>query len=217
MLFFYQNGKVKLVLMVADTYLTIAHPSEGLYKEKGSRFISFAFPVQNEEAIKEILASIRKEHFSARHCCFAWNLGVEQQRFRTNDDGEPQGTAGRPIYGQIQSNKLTNVIVVVVRYFGGTLLGVSGLIRAYKQAAVDAIANATVVTRVVEHIVEVAFAYPAMNNLMQLIKEEQLEIVTSNYDLQCSVSLKIRVSRLEEIETKIRNIEGVRDCKIRVE
>lgn len=217
MLFFYQNGKVKLILMVADTYLTIAHPSEGLYKEKGSRFISFAFPVQDEEAIKEILASIRKEHFSARHCCFAWNLGIKQQRFRINDDGEPQGTAGRPIYGQIQSNKLTNVVVVVVRYFGGTLLGVSGLIRAYKQAAVDAIANATVVTRVVEHFVEVAFDYLAMNNLMQLIKEEQLEVVASNYNLRCSVSVKVRSSRLEEIETKIRNIDGVSDCKTIVE
>jgi len=200
--------------MLADTYLTIAHPSEGLYKEKGSRFISFAFPVNNEEAIKEIIARIRKEHFSARHCCFAWNLGAEQQRFRTNDDGEPQGTAGRPIYGQIQSHGLTNVLVVVVRYFGGTLLGVSGLIRAYKQAAIEAIANATVVTRVVEIVVEVSFDYLTMNYLMQLIKEEQLEIIASKYDLQCCISLKIRSSRLKEIESKIRNAEGVLDCKI---
>lgn len=217
MLFFYHNSKVNIVLMVADTYLTIAHPSEGLYKEKGSRFISFAFPVQSEEAIREILSNIRKEHFSARHCCFAWNLGVEPQRFRFNDDGEPQGTAGRPIYGQIQSKQLTNLVVVVVRYFGGTLLGVSGLIRAYKNAAADAIGNANIVARVIEHIVAVSFDYPAMNSLMQLIKEEQLEIVTSNFDLHCSVSVKIRSSRLGELESRIKKTEGVHDCKILLE
>ena len=116
--------------MVSDTYLSIDRPSEGLYKEKGSKFISFAFPVQNEETIKEILIGIKKEHFSARHCCYAWSLGIGQERYRVNDDGEPSGTAGRPIFGQIQSHQLTNILLVVVRYFGGTLLGVSGLIQA---------------------------------------------------------------------------------------
>ena len=118
--------------MIPDTFQTIAQPSEGLYKEKGSRFISFAFPVNNEEEIKLILAEIRKEHFSARHCCYAWSLGMDHERYRFNDDGEPSGTAGRPIFGQIQSGKLTNLLVVVVRYFGGTLLGVSGLIQDRK-------------------------------------------------------------------------------------
>lgn len=201
--------------MVADTYLTIAQPSEGLYRDKGSKFISFAFPVENEEAVKQLLAIIRKEHFSAKHCCFAWNIGVEQPRFRINDDGEPQGTAGRPIFGQIQSNKLTNLVVFVVRYFGGTLLGVSGLIRAYKHAAADAIANATIISRVVEYNFEILFDYLAMNNLMLLIKVEQLEIVSSNFDLQCSLCTKIRSSRLHEIELKIRSIKGVQDCKIK--
>ena len=199
--------------MASDTYQSIDHPSEGLYKEKGSKFISFAFPVQNEVTIKEILAGIRKEHFSARHCCYAWSLGTDQERYRVNDDGEPSGTAGRPIFGQIQSHQLTNILLVVVRYFGGTLLGVSGLIQAYKQAASDAISNAVIVRRTVEHILEILFDYAAMNNLMQLIKEEQLEIVTTQFDLQCIIQIKVRSARLEEIESKIAKIEGFLGCK----
>ncbi len=200
--------------MMPDTYQTIAQPAEGLYKEKGSRFISFAYPIENEDAIKSILAGIKKEHFQARHCCYAWCLGVDQGRYRINDDGEPSGTAGRPIFGQIQSNKLTNILLVVVRYFGGTLLGVSGLIRAYKQAAGDAISNAFVVTRIVEHQVEIFFNYTAMNSLMQLIKEEQLEIVNSQFNLQCAMTIKVRSASLEAIETKILKTEGILDCKI---
>jgi uncharacterized YigZ family protein len=200
--------------MMLDTFQTIAQPAEGLYKEKGSRFISFAFPVENEEAIKQIISGIRKEHFSARHCCYAWCLGIDQERYRINDDGEPSGTAGRPIYGQIQSNKLTNILLVVVRYFGGTLLGVSGLIHAYKQAAADAISNSLVVTRTVEHILEVFFDYTAMNSLMQLIKEEKLEIVSSQFAIQCAIRIKVRAASLEAIELKILKTEGILDCKI---
>ncbi|MCX6221516.1 MAG: YigZ family protein [Bacteroidia bacterium] len=200
--------------MAPDTYQSIDHPSEGLYKEKGSKFISFAFPVQNEETIKDILAGIRKEHFSARHCCYAWSLGIGQERYRVNDDGEPSGTAGRPIFGQIQSHQLTNILLVVVRYFGGTLLGVSGLIQAYKQAASDAISNTMIITRTVEHILEIKFDYAAMNNLMQLIKEEQLEIVTTHFDLQCTIQIKVRSTRLEDVESKIAKIEGYQGLKI---
>ena len=200
--------------MVSDTYLSIDRPSEGLYKEKGSKFISFAFPVQNEETIKEILIGIKKEHFSARHCCYAWSLGIGQERYRVNDDGEPSGTAGSPIFGQIQSNQLTNILLVVVRYFGGTLLGVSGLIQAYKQAANDAITNAMIVTRLVEHILEIRFDYAAMNNLMQLIKEEQLEIITTQFDLQCHIQIRVRSAKLEEVESKIVKIEGYQDIRI---
>jgi uncharacterized YigZ family protein len=200
--------------MVIDTYQTIVQPSEGLYKEKGSRFISMAFPVQNEEIIKEIISAIRKEHFSARHCCYAWCLGANQEGYRLNDDGEPSGTAGRPIFGQIQSHKLTNILLVVVRYFGGTLLGVSGLTNAYKQAANDAIANSLIITRTVEHLLEILFDYAAMNNLMHLIKDEQFEIASSHFDLQCYIHIKVRSGRLEEIETKIAKIEGVLECKI---
>jgi len=200
--------------MASDTYQSIERSSEGLYKEKGSKFISFAFPVQDEETIKEILAGIRKEHFSARHCCYAWSLGIGQERYRVNDDGEPSGTAGRPIFGQIQSHQLTNILLVVVRYFGGTLLGVSGLIQAYKQATSDAISNAMIVTRTVEHILEILFDYAAMNSLMQLIKEEQLEIVTTQFDFQCTIQIKVRSTRLEEVESKIAKIEGYQGLKI---
>ena len=203
--------------MIQDTFQTIAQPSEGLYKEKGSRFISFAFPVNNEEEIKLILAEIRKEHFSARHCCYAWSLGMDHERYRFNDDGEPSGTAGRPIFGQIQSGKLTNLLVVVVRYFGGTLLGVSGLIQAYKQAAGDALSNAVVFTKTVEHLLEIAFEYPAMNSLMQLIKEDQLEIVSSRLDLKCLIRLKVRAARLESVESRIKNITGILDCRMVLE
>ncbi len=200
--------------MASDTYQSIERPSEGLYKEKGSKFISFAFPVQNEETVKELIAGIKKEHFSARHCCYAWSLGIGQERYRVNDDGEPSGTAGRPIFGQIQSHQLTNILLIVVRYFGGTLLGVSGLIQAYKLAASDAISNATIVTRTVEHILEILFDYAAMNSLMQLIKEEQLEIVTTQFDLQCTIQIRVRSTRLEEVESKIAKIEGYQGLKI---
>ena len=195
--------------MLSDTYLTITQPSEGLFKEKGSKFLSFAFPVRTEEEIKNILASIRKEHYSARHCCFAWSLGQDHERYRVNDDGEPSGTAGRPIYGQIVSHNLTNILVVVVRYFGGTLLGVSGLIQAYKLAAADALDHAQIVTQTIEHILDIDFEYAAMNDLMLLIKEEQLEIVNSQFDLQCRITIKVRSSKLLEIESKIEKIEGI--------
>lgn len=195
--------------MLPDTYQTILKPSEGLFKDKGSKFISFAYPVKNEEEIKLILVNIRKLHFSAKHCCYAWSLGLNNEKFRVNDDGEPSGTAGRPIFGQIQSNKLTNILLVVIRYFGGTLLGVSGLIQAYKKAASDAILNAEIVSRHVEHILEVCFEYLGMNDLMLLIKEEQLEIVNSSFDLQCSIRLKVRSAILEEVLTKIEKMEGI--------
>lgn len=195
--------------MLFDSFHSIAQPSEGLFKEKGSKFLSFAHPVNNEEEIKLILANIRKEHFSARHCCYAWSLGIDHERFRVNDDGEPSGTAGRPIYGQIQSHRLTNILLVVVRYFGGTLLGVSGLIQAYKESALSAIANAEIVTKVVEHIVEVHFEYGAMNDMMSLIKDEQLEIINSQFDLKCLIKLKVRAAKLEEIESKIAKIDGI--------
>ncbi|MCK9411225.1 MAG: YigZ family protein [Prolixibacteraceae bacterium] len=200
--------------MASDTYQSIDRPSEGLYKERGSKFISFAFPVQNEETIKEILAGIRKEHFSARHCCYAWSLGIGQERYRVNDDGEPSGTAGKPIFGQIQSHQLTNILVVVVRYFGGTLLGVSGLLQAYKHAAGDALSNAKIVTKTVEYILEILFDYAAMNDLMQLIKEEQLEIVATQFDLQCSIQIKVRSSKMEEVDSKLIKIEGFQGLKI---
>ena len=195
--------------MLSDTYQTIIQPSEGLYKEKGSKFLSYAYPVRREDEIKMIIEGIRKEHFSARHCCYAWSLGLQHERFRMNDDGEPSGTAGRPIFGQIQSNDLTNILIVVVRYFGGTLLGVSGLIQAYKKAAIDAISSAEIVTRTVEQIIEVHFDYLAMNDIMLLIKEEQLEMITSHFDLRCSIRLKVRAAKMDGVIAKMEKIEGI--------
>lgn len=200
--------------MPFDTFQTIAKPSAGLFKDKGSKFLSYAYPVKNETEIKGILANIRKEHFSARHCCYAWSLGLQDQRFRINDDGEPSGTAGRPIYGQIQSNKLTNVLLVVVRYFGGTLLGVSGLMQAYKKAAIDAISNGEVITQTVEHIFEILFDYETMNSLMQLIKEEQLEIVDSQFDLQSSIRFKVGNAKMDRINAKLAKMEGINTMEI---
>jgi uncharacterized YigZ family protein len=195
--------------MFPDTYQTIEIPSEGLFKEKGSKFLAYAYPVNDEQDIKTILGNIRKEHFSARHCCYAWRLGLQNERFRINDDGEPSGTAGRPIFGQIQSYKLTNILLVVVRYFGGTLLGVSGLIQAYKKAAGEAISNANIVTRIVEHILEVHFEYIAMNDLMLLVKEEQLEVVHTKFDLNCLIQLKVRSAKMDDISSRIGKINGI--------
>ncbi|MCE1198944.1 MAG: YigZ family protein [Marinilabiliales bacterium] len=195
--------------MSADTFRTIESSSEGLYKEKGSKFLSWVIPVKNEDEIKSILAELKKEHFSARHCCYAWSLGAEGLRVRMNDDGEPSGTAGRPIFGQIQSNRLTNVLIVVVRYFGGTLLGVGGLIQAYKQAAADAIAHAQIVERSVTYLIRVTFGYECMNALMKLVKEEELEMAETYFDLTSNVSLMVHSAKKQFVEEKLMKIEGL--------
>lgn len=175
-----------------DTYNTIEAPSEGRYKEKGSKFIAFAFPVSNEHQIKEITSRLKKEHHSARHHCFAWRLGAENLLYRVNDDGEPSGTAGRPILGQIQQNELTDLLVVVVRYFGGVLLGTSGLINAYKQATAEAISNAVIIEKIVSSLLLVSFDYQAMNDLMTVLKEFDLELKESHFDLTCRVKVIVR-------------------------
>lgn len=193
-----------------DTYKTIEKPSEGLFKDKGSKFISFAFPVNSEEEIKEIVQSIKKEHHSARHHCYAWRLGADQLHFRANDDGEPSSTAGKPILGQIQSFDLTNILIVVVRYFGGTLLGVSGLINAYRSAALDAINQAEIVEKLVEKWLLVEFDYGAMNEVMKIFKDEKLPQIDPLFDLKCKIKTHIRISELNRIEEMLINIEGVK-------
>lgn len=193
-----------------DTYKTIEKPSEGLFKDKGSKFISFAFPVSSEEEIKEIVQSIKKEHHSARHHCYAWRLGADQLHFRANDDGEPSSTAGKPILGQIQSFDLTNILIVVVRYFGGTLLGVSGLINAYRSAALDAINQAEIVEKLVEKWLLVEFDYGAMNEVMKIFKDEKLPQIDPLFDLKCKIKTHIRISELNRIEEALINIEGVK-------
>ncbi len=192
-----------------DTFKTIEKPSEGLYKDKGSRFISYAFPVNTEDEIREIVQSIKKEHHSARHHCYAWRLGAEKLSFRANDDGEPSSTAGKPILGQIQSFDLTNILIVVVRYFGGTLLGVSGLINAYRNAALDAIYQAEIVEKLVEKWLLVEFDYSAMNEVMKIFKDEKLPQIDSQFDLKCNIKTHIRISESDRIEAALLKTEGV--------
>lgn len=192
-----------------DIYKTIEEPSEGLFKDKGSRFISYAYQVNSEDEIREIVQRIRKEHHSARHHCYAWRLGAQKTNFRINDDGEPSSTAGKPILGQIQSFELTNILIVVVRYFGGTLLGVSGLINAYRNAAMNAIQNARIIEKLVEKWLLIEFDYLAMNEVMKVFKDEKLPQVDPQYDLKCRITTYIRLSHTERIEHELLKIEGL--------
>ena len=192
-----------------DTYQTIAAHSEGLFKDKGSKFLSFAYQVNSEDEIKEIVQAIKKEHYSARHHCYAWRLGHEKLQFRANDDGEPSSTAGKPILGQIQSFDLTNILIVVVRYFGGTLLGVSGLINAYRNAALDAIQNAELIEKLVEQKLLIEYDYGVMNEVMTIFKNENLPQIETKFDLNCMIITSIRMSDLQRIEEELTKIEGL--------
>lgn len=193
-----------------DTFKTIEKSSEGLFKDKGSRFISFAFQVNSEEEIRDIVQSLKKEHHAARHHCYAWRLGAQNTSFRTNDDGEPSSTAGKPILGQIQSYDLTNILIVVVRYFGGTLLGVSGLINAYRNAALDAILKAEIVEKVIEKWLLIEFDYLAMNEVMKIFKDEKLPQIEPQFDLKCKIKTSVRLSEADRIEQAFLNIEGLK-------
>lgn len=192
-----------------DTYRTITEPTEGLFKDKGSKFISYLHPVTNEDEIRDILAAIKKEHYSARHHCYAWRLGMEDIRFRANDDGEPSSTAGKPILGQLVSHELTNVLCVVVRYFGGTLLGVSGLIQAYRQAAISAIEAASIETRIIEITYDIHCSYQELNTVMQIIKSENLNTTHIDMREQISIGFSVRKSEAERIEQIFNQIYGV--------
>jgi uncharacterized YigZ family protein len=193
-----------------DTYKTIEGKAEGIFKDKGSRFISYIFTISSEEEAKLVLQEIKKEHFSARHHCFAYRLGYSGEKFRSNDDGEPSGTSGKPILGQLLSNELTNVMIVVVRYFGGTLLGVSGLINAYKCAAKDAINNAIIVTKIIETKFHLRFDYQIQNSVMKIIKDEKLEIYSSAFDIECNVSVLVRKTKAEMVFKIFRSVEGLK-------
>jgi uncharacterized YigZ family protein len=185
--------------MESDTYLTIKSFSQGVYKEKGSRFIAFAYPVFSREETKPLIEALRKEHHDARHHCFAYMLGKDRQIFRVNDDGEPSGTAGKPILGQINSHGLTNILLVVVRYFGGKLLGVSGLINAYRSAAESAINNGVIVEVTVRDYYEILFPYSSLNDVMKLIKEEDITGSGHEFDLNCRIRINFRTSARERI------------------
>lgn len=193
-----------------DLYKTIEYASEGIFKDKGSKFIAYAIPVTSEEEIKEHILRIRKEHFSARHHCYAWRLGADKLHFRANDDGEPSSTAGKPILGQIQSFDLTNILIVVVRYFGGTLLGVSGLINAYKTTSREAILQASIIEKTVEDIFTIDFPYEKMNEAMKIIKDERLPQLNTQFDNRCRIKTSIRLSesmRIRDLFTKVEDLK----------
>ncbi len=191
-----------------DTYKTIAEKSEGLYKEKGSKFIALAYPVSSEDEVKDILTDLRKQYHDARHHCYAYVIGYDGENWRANDDGEPSSTAGKPIHGQILSRELTNTLVVVIRYFGGTKLGVSGLIHAYKTAASEALDANRIEERTINDIYTITFAYPATNEIMRLIKDDELTVIEQKFDTSCAVTLGIRQSKLTVVLDKIDKIDS---------
>ncbi len=191
---------------MTDEYKTIAAGGEGYYTEKRSKFLAFAHHVESTDEVKELIAGYRKKYYDARHVCYAYMLGAGRAEFRANDDGEPSSTAGKPILGQINSNELTDVLIVVVRYYGGVNLGTSGLIVAYREAAADAIAHAEVVTRQVEEDIVYSFSYPQMNDVMRIVKEMQPRVVSQTFDNTCEIRLRIRQSEAETLRQKLNKL-----------
>ena len=191
---------------MTDEFKTIVTTSEGYYTEKRSKFLAFAHHVQTVDEVKELLAGYRKKYYDARHVCYAYMLGAERLEFRANDDGEPSSTAGKPILGQINSNELTDILIVVVRYYGGVNLGTSGLIIAYREAAADAINHATIETRQVEEIVKYSFAYPQMNDVMRIVKDMNPRIISQTYDNTCEIVLSIRKSEAEQLRNRLKSL-----------
>ena len=191
-------------MLFSDSYFTITKPAQGSYRDKGSKFLSYAYPVQSEAEIKEKLQELKKEHPSAKHHCYAWRLGVDGAAYRANDDGEPSGTAGKPILNQLQSSQLTNVLIVVVRYFGGTLLGVTGLIQASKLAAADAIINSDIAEKFVLFEYALHFEAEDTGPVMKLLNEEEAKIIGTGYDKENTITFLIKKSRSESFEEKIK-------------
>ncbi len=188
---------------ISDTYRSIAAPAKGIYKELGSKFLAFAHPVETEDQAKEILAAVRKEYFDARHHCFAWRLGLTGEPYRLSDDGEPSSTAGRPIHGQLLSQELSDILVVVVRYFGGVKLGVPGLIRAYRTATQDALANALIVEKVAGEHFTLKFGYLQMNDVMKVLKDMGITPLRQSFDLDCSLEVRVRLSQIEDFRKQL--------------
>jgi len=195
---------------IVEKYKTISKTSEGYYKEKGSKFFAFAYPVSTEEEIKEIQQKLRKDYYDARHHVFAWRLGADKKRYRASDDGEPSNSSGPPILGQIQSFDLTNILIVVIRYFGGTKLGVSGLINAYRTAAKEAIEANDIIEKTVMSYYRVEFSYNEMNSVMKLIKDNNINQTNQNFDLNCSLEISIKVSEENTVTEKFKKISGVK-------
>ena len=196
--------------MNEDVYRTIAASAEGIYTEKRSKFIAIALPVRTVDEVKALLEEYQKKYYDARHVCYAYMLGPQRKDFRANDNGEPSGTAGKPILGQINSNELTDILIIVVRYFGGIKLGTSGLIVAYKAAAAEALAAAEVVEKTVDECIRFWFEYPFMNDVMRVVKEEGPEIVEQGYDMDCRMTLRIRSSLMPRLQARLEKVETLR-------
>ena len=194
------------MLDINDEYKTLKSGGEGYYTEKRSKFLAFAHHVQTVDEIKDLIAGYRKKYYDARHVCYAYMLGPERLEFRANDDGEPSSTAGKPILGQINSNELTDILIVVVRYYGGVNLGTSGLIVAYREAAADAIAHSKIEIRQVEEIITYSFSYPLMNDVMRIVKELNPRIISQTYDNTCEIKLSIRKSEAEQLKSRLNKI-----------
>ena len=193
-----------------DLFKTIASPSEGTYSELRSKFLAFAHPVTTVDEAMALVEQYQKKYYDARHVCYAYMLGHERLVFRANDNGEPSGTAGKPILGQINSNELTDILIIVVRYFGGVKLGTSGLIQAYKAAAAEAIAAATIVEKTVDEQITVAFEYTLMNQVMRVVKEVEPAILSQTFDNDCQMTLAIRASQMPRLRDRLGKIDGLR-------
>lgn len=198
-------------MLFDDTYKTIESNAEGIFRDKGSKFIAYAYPIRTEEEVKPILLNLRAEHTKARHFCYAYRLSPDRSVFRINDDGEPSGTAGRPILNCLLSEDVTNVLMVVVRYFGGTLLGVPGLIAAYKNASIEALKSATIVNKTVNDLYQIEFDYLQMNDVMRLVKEEGLMVLSQNFDTHCVLKFEVRKAQLNQVLAKFDKIEGLKN------
>ena len=193
-----------------DTYRTIRDLSEGYYTEKRSRFLSFALPVRTPDEVKTLIDAYRKKYYDARHVCWAYMLGPDRTTFRANDDGEPSSTAGKPILGQINSNNLTDILIIVVRYFGGIELGTSGLIVAYRTAAAEAIAAARIEERTVDETITITFEYPHLNSVMRIVKEDKPDVLTQSFELTCEMTLRIRQSRMDALKSRLLKVDSLR-------
>lgn len=195
--------------MADDTFKTITSPSEGTYSQLRSKFLAFAAPVRTVDEAMTFVAEVQKKYYDARHCCYAYMLGPSRDTFRANDNGEPSGTAGKPILGQINSNELTDIVIAVVRYFGGIKLGTSGLIQAYKAAAAEAIAAASIIEKTVDQTIRISFDYLLMNDVMRIVKEEAPTVITQTFDNLCTMTLAKRASEMPRLRSRLENLREV--------
>ena len=196
-------------MLFEDTYKTIRIPAEGIFKDRGSKFLAYAYPIEHENEVKPLVENLKKEHFKAVHHCYAYRLGLDRSNFRVNDDGEPSGTAGKPILNTLLSQDLTNILVIVVRYFGGTLLGVPGLINAYKSATIEVLGVADIFEKTVNDVYNVSFDFVQMNDVMKVVKEFSLKIRNQTFDNQCTMELEFRKTLTNQVIGKLEKIDGI--------